>query len=373
MNTKLLKSIFTLSICIVLFSSCNKNEAINIGATLDLSGPNAIYGDQVKQGIDLAVGEINESGGIKDKKIEVTLMDSKSDSKLAVTNTQKLISVNDCKIILGEISSSATLAMIPVVESSSAFLFAPASSSPKLTGISKNFARNWPSDISEAGSAAQFAKINFGALTAAIIFVNSDYGIGLKDKFSQVFESNGGKIVSSETYSVGASDFKTVLLKVKSNNPDCIYLAGNPKEMGACIKQLRENNLTTKIISTTGFMQTDCLSIAGDAANGVIFPTPDYNPKDSSKKNVINFYNKFKAKYNAEPSMINANAYDAIYLIKDAIESQGYDPIKIAEYIRNKKDFKGAAGLVNFINGDVEVEIVFKVIENGKPVKYIKN
>lgn len=371
MTNRIFRSVFTAVLSVALFSACNnKSESINIGSTLDLTGPNAVYGEQVKQGIELAINEINEKDGIQGKKIEVTYLDSKSDPKLAVTNTQQLISVDNCKVLIGEISSSATQAMIPVVEQNNAFLFAPASSSPKLTDISKSFARNWPSDVAEAGSAAKFAKTNFAANTASIIYVNSDYGTGLKDKFAQVFEGSGGKIVSAETYSVGTTDFRTLLLKVKSVTPDCIYLAGNPKEMGACIKQLRENHLTAKIISNTGFLQNDCLSLAGAAANDVIVPTPEYNPGDSTNQSVFTFYKKFKAKYNAEPTMVNANAYDAIYLIKEAIEKQGYDGQKIAEYIRNKKNFEGATGLVNFVNGDVEVEITFMVIENGKPEKY---
>ncbi len=371
MTKKFFQFITAVTLSIVLFSSCNnKSETIKIGSTLDLTGPNAVYGEQVKQGLDLAIDEINNGGGIEGKKIEIKYLDSKSDSKTAVTNAQQLISVNGSKILIGEISSNATQAMIPVVEQNNAFLFAPASSSPKLTGISKSFARNWPSDIAEAVSAAKFARSEFSANTAAILYVNSDYGTGLKEKFSKTFENGGGKIVSAETYTVGATDFKTVLLKIKATNPDCIYLAGNPKEMGACIKQLRDNNLTAKIISNTGFLQKDCLSLAGASANGVIVPTPEYSPNDSTKRKVFDFFKKFKAKYNVEPTMVNANAYDAIYLIKEAVEKNGNDAPKIAAFIRNKQGFDGATGLVNFVNGDIEVGIVFKIIRDGKPEIY---
>lgn len=359
-------SVFVLGGC----GGGTQTETVKFGSTLDLTGPNATYGDQVKKGIDLAVNEINDQGGIGGKKIVVSFLDSKSDAKLAVTNAQQFISVNNTKVLLGEISSSATQAMIPVVEQNNAFLFAPASSSPKLTNISKNFARNWPSDLAEAGSAAQFAKNKFAASTTAILYVNSEYGIGLKDKFSQVYESSGGKIVAAEPYEVGATDFKTVLLKIKAANPEAIYLAGNPKEMGAAIKQLRESGIIAKVVSNTGFLQNDCLTLAGAAADGVVIPTPEYSPAESTNQTVLNFDKKFKAKYNADPTMVNANAYDAIYLLKDAIEHVGNDPLKIAEYIRNRKDYDGAAGKVSFVDGDVEVGITYKTIEGGKPVNF---
>ncbi|MBE7516105.1 MAG: ABC transporter substrate-binding protein [Chloracidobacterium sp.] len=376
MNRRIFGLIASFAVAFIIgFSGCGGNqqsETVNIGTTLDLTGPNATYGDQVKKGLDLAVEEVNAQGGIQGKKIQITYLDSKSDPKLAVTNAQQLIAVNNSKLLLGEISSSATQAMIPVVEQNGAFLFAPASSSPKLTNVSKNFARNWPSDVAEAGSAAQFAKDKLNGGTASIIYVNSDYGIGLKDKFTQVFESFGGKVVSSEPYEVGATDFRTLMLKVKAADPEVIYLAGNPKEMGIAIKQLKDTNIPSKIVSDTGFLQNDCLSLAGVAADGVIVPTPDYNPAESKDNRVSDFSKKFKAKYNADPTMVSANAYDAIYLIKDAIEHVGNDPAKIAEFIRNKKNFNGAAGVVSFVDGDVEVPITFKIIENGRPVNYAK-
>ncbi len=359
---------------VFLSSSCdeagqpNNKDAIKIGATLDFTGPNAVYGEQVRQGIELALDEINNSGGVNRRPLIVKYQDSKSNPKEAVANAQRFISIENIKILIGEISSNATAAMIPVVEQNDAFLFAPASSSPSLTNISKNFARNWPSDVAEAGAAANYALNQLHARNAAIIYVNSDYGIGLKNKFSEIFTKNEGEIVVAEKYGEGETDFKTILLKIKNLQPDVIYLAGNPKEMGRCIKQLREIGITAKVISNTGFLQEDCLNVAGAAAEGVIIPTPSYNPgEDSDNDTMASFYRNFKARYGKEPTMVNANAYDAIYLIKEAIEHNNgvVDPLQIAKYIRNRKNFQGAAGVVSFTEGDVEVDIKFKTIKNG--------
>lgn len=368
----LVKALFYAISTLILFGCTTSapESVVKIGSTLDLTGPNASYGQQVQQGMELAVDEINAAGGIAGKKINLTVLDSKSDPKLAVTNAQQLIAAQGTKFLIGEISSSATQAMLPVVEQNSAFLFAPASSSSKLTGISKSFARNWPSDVAEAGSAAEFARRQFGCATAAIAFVNSDYGIGLKDKFTQVYESIGGRLVSSEGYPVAASDFRTLFLKMKLSTPECIYLAGNPKEMGAAVKQLRQANVADKIISNSGFLQPDCLSVAGADAEGVVVPTPNYDPGQSKIPTVSNFANRFRSKYNNDPTISNANAYDAIYLIKEAIEKNGDGVSKVAEYIRDKKNFAGAAGVVSFTDGDVQSEIVFKEVRKGKPVIY---
>lgn len=349
-------------------SKKNANNKIVIGAILDQTGPNAVYGKQVKDGIDLALEQINSKGGINDKTVEVIFEDAKGDTKQAVGIIQKFISLNKINLFIGEIGSNVTASMIPFVEKNGGFLFAPASSSPKLSNVSPNFARNWPSDDAEAGSAAEFAFNQFKAKTSTIIYVNSDYGMPLKDKFTQVFESKGGKVLSAESYVPNTTDFKILLTKVKGKKADCIYLAGNPKEMGICVKQMGELQINVKIVSNTGFLQDECLKNAGAKAEGVIIPTPSYNPKDSTNTTINTFGKAFFTKYKVEPNMVNANAYDALFLIKEAIEKDGPDPLKIATHIRNKKNFSGAAGIVSFSNGEVQAPIIYMTIKNGKPV-----
>ena len=115
--------------------------------------------------------------------------------------------------------------MITPIESNNAFLFAPASSGPILTNISKNFARNWPSDDLEAGYAAKYAVDKFKSNRTIVVYVNSYYGVGLKNKFVKEFIDSHKSITDTITYDVDQSDFKTIIGKIKSKNPDCIYLA----------------------------------------------------------------------------------------------------------------------------------------------------
>lgn len=371
MIKKIFHTVFAFVIVILLITSCNNsNDTIKIGSTLDLTGPYAAYGKQVKNGILLAMEEINSKGGINGKKIEIDIQDSRSDAKTAVANTQRFLSIDKAKIVIGEISSSATMAMIPVVEQSKAFLFAPASSSPKLSNVSKYFARNWPSDIAEAGNAATFAFREFKSLHPFIIYSNDEYGLGLKNRFDEVFTRLGGHVFGSELFEMNTTDFKTILIKIKSLNIDCIYLVGGAKDIGNFIKQYNEMKMRNNIISNSNFLQIDCLNIASKFADGIIIPTPFYLANDSANIKAVNFYNTYKEKYNREPTITDANAYDAIYLIAKAIEINGNDGMKIAEYIRNLKNFQGVAGKVSFTNGDVERPIVYKIIKNGQVTNY---
>jgi branched-chain amino acid transport system substrate-binding protein len=126
-------------------------------------------------------------------------------------------------------------------------------------------------------------------------------------------------------------------------------------------------NIKIPIIANTSFLEPDCLKIAGQASNGVIVSTPAYNPNDSTFKSIFSFYKEFKSKYNLLPALSDANGYDEIMLIVLAFNKFGDDPIKISSYIRNMKNYNGAAGELSFINGDVLIKNVYKKIVNGIP------
>lgn len=374
MKTIISKLVIAMLLAFVVFS-CNKkenSELIKIGSTLDFTGPNAVYGEQVKEGLDLAVEYINDSINNGKKTIEIEYLDSKSNDVNAINNAHRLISLEGVKFIIGEIASNATKAMIPTIEGNDAFLFAPASSGPILTNISNRFARNWPSDDLEAGFASKYAIEKFKCNKPIILYVNSDYGKGLKDKFIKDLISAKKNILDTISFEVNQTDYKTIIGKIKQKNPDCIYLAGNPKEMGRFMKQTREQNYTCNIISNTGFLQPDCLNLAQDAANNVIVPTPKSSDNNYTIKSVLLFQKLFKLKYKKEPTLVNANAFDAIVLLYESIKTNGYNPSKVALDIRNKKGFKGASGIANFTNGEIQTEIIYMKIVNKKPVEIVE-
>ena len=370
MNNKAIKLVFAVALCILFFSACNnstqKKEAIKIGFINPMTGELATYGEAVKRGVDLALEEANSHDLLKGKALEIIMEDSKGESKTALSSLQKMISVDGVKYVIGDISSSVTLAMLPVTERSNVFLFSPGAATPKLTNVGKLFARNWPSNNEEANSAAEYSFNKSGYKSSIIVYVNNDWGLGLMENFEKRFTQLGGTIVAKEIYTYESVDFRTLILKLKSQKADCIYLAGNQKEMGNFMKQLRESKNEIPVISNTSFLEKDCLALAGPAGDGVIVPTPAYNPTDSTNTIKI-FYEAIKKKYNVEPTLAEANGYDAVMLIIEAINKEGNDPIKVANYIRNLKNHNGAGGLVNFTNGDISVNNEYKIIVNGIP------
>ena len=352
----------------IVASGCNVNTDTGntkIGVILSMTGELASYSAPMKQGMDLAA---QENGKDKSNPIELKYADSKAEAKTAVGALMQMSSVDKINYFIGDISSTTTLAMIPVIESNKAFLLSPGASSPKLSGISQLFARNYPSSLDESLKSAEYGFNVLKKTKAIVVYVNSEFGIGLKDAFVKRFQQLHGTILSTETYDFGNVDFRTLIIKLKSAAPDLIYLAGNQKEMGNFMKQLKESGYNCSIISNISFLEPDCLNIAQSAAEGVMVPVAYYNPKDTTDKSSVDFSKLFKQKYHTDPTAANAVGYDAVTLIYAAIKKVGNDPQKVAAYIRNLKDYNGALGKFSFENGDINMKTVFKIIKDGKPV-----
>lgn len=368
MKNNIVKICVGLILTVLLFGACgetpNKSKAIKIGVIVPLTGELASYGKNIDDGSKLAV-ELLKNDSVD---VELVLADSKGETKEGVSVLQKMINIDAFQYFIGDISSTVTLAMLPVVERNKVFLFSPGAATPKLTNASPYFARNWPSNNEEANSAAEYVFNKMNYKNASIVYVNNDWGLGLKENFEKKFSSLGGKIVTSEIYEYENKDFRTIILKLKETKPEAIYLAGNQKEMGFFMKQFGEAKLEIPIVSNTTFLEEDCLKVAGQFAEGVIVPTPAYKATDSTSQSISSFYNAFKSKYGKEPSLVDANGYDAVMLIVKAIKEKGNDPTLVSEYIRNLKTYDGAGGVLNFTDGEVSLKNEFKKIVNGKAV-----
>ena len=338
-----MKKISLILIPFVLIMGCSKStkEEIKVGALLSLTGDIAEYGQRVKKGVDLAVEEINSSGGINGSKLQIVYEDTKGFAKDGVNGAQKLMTDKSINMIIGPISSSVALAVEPMTSKNKIILFSPAASSPKLTGISKYFFRNWPSDVFEASVLAEYVWNELKIKNAAILSVNNDYGIGLTNEFKKKFEELGGKILLIEQYPQNANDFRFQLTKIQKYKPTAIYLAGYHREMAYATKQIKEMGIKCQILGDGDYGVQELLDLTGSASEGAVFTIPKNDFTDSI---ALLFKERFNKKYNLEPSVFEANGYDAVYILKQAVMKVGFNTDSISSYIGSLKDYHGAAG-----------------------------
>lgn len=342
-----------------------KERDIKIGAIFSMTGNVAEYGQRSRKGFELAIYVLNKRGGINGKKVVGIIEDAKSMSKDAIAAYQKLINFDKVDIIIGDVLSSTTIAIVPLIEKDKKILFAPGASHPDLHGASPFFFRNWVSDDFDGYVMANYIYEN-NINRIGILVQKSDYAIGLANSFEKEYIKLGGSIAMREDFETGETNFRTRISRFKSKNIHSVYLVGESKENGGILKQAKELNYNPKWFSNLTVETPECAEIAGNAREGVIFSTPAFTT-NSEKPLVKEFVTEFESKYSEEPEATSGHAYDAVMIIASAIEKVGTDIEKLRKEILNIKDFPGVTGVTTFDKlGDVKKDVFIKEIRNGQ-------
>jgi len=345
------------------------NEPIKIGYIGALTGKSAYIGTYIKNGLDLAVEEINAAGGINGRKIEVIYEDSKSDTNEAVKAVNKLINLDQVPMIIGFDSSSSVLAAAPIAEQNKVILFAPIASAVEITNAGDYVFRNRESSFLHGEKMAELAFNNLNLKTTAIVAVNSENGLGYQAGFVKKFEELGGAISSIDNYVKGEKDYRTLLTKVKENKPQAIYLAGYAVDMGEIIKQAHDLGIESQLLASAGIETKDLFTVINPPlGNGLIYSYPAFNPEDLA---IADYQKRFEAKYGKKSEAFAANSYDALKIIANALEVCGTQTDCVRDEIYKIKDYSGVGGLTTFDqNGDVVKLIIFKTVKDGEFINY---
>lgn len=344
-------------------SNKSDSEEFVIGSIQALTGETSKPGLETKEGIDLAVEEINNKGGINGKTLRIIYEDDKCNLKNSVNAAKKLIEIDKIKIVLGPTCSSSAMAVAPIAEENKVVMFVSTASVPALKEAGDYIFRNSLAGELHSIKMADFAFKELNAKTASILYINLDNGIGYKDAFKQRFEELGGKILNSESYEKGISDFKTQLLKIKENNPDVLYIAGQAFENS--VKQAGELGMKTQLLGPITIETGDLLNIAPKEAEGLYYSSPSFGMGNDPIE--INFQEKYKSKYGKLAEVFAANGYDAAMLIGDALKKCGYKTDCIRDYLYSVKDYHGVSGMTTFDSfGEVSKPLVIKVVKDGK-------
>ena len=358
----------------LLISGCIKKEpeTYKVGAILPLSGSGANYGKWEKQGVDLAVDEINQAGGINGKKIEIIFEDSKSLPKDGVSAMNKLSSVDKVPVAIAGISS-VVLACAPVADQYKVVLLNSGGVSPKIRGAGQYVFSNIGDGAIEVKVTAEYAYNNLKFKKVAVLNINAAAGTDSRDIFIKHFKSLGGEIVAEEGHDQGATDFRAQLTKIRDSKPDAIYLASFTKESALILKQASEMRIKTQWLSYAPFQGQDIITIAGNAAEGIIYTSPAFDPNSTDEK-MKEFQNKYESKYGVESELYAATFYDGIKLIAEAIKNGGYNSEGIRKALQEIKDYPGVSGLTTFdADRAVSKPVILKTIKNGQFVLYSKD
>lgn len=351
MNKKLLAflGIIIIIVAIIILirphSAPQTKEDIKIGFFGPLSGETSLYGEPALRGLTIAAEEINEKGGINGRKVIIVAEDSKCSGKDATTAVQKLINVDKVDYFIGGSCSSEVLAVTQLLKDSNKLLFSPFASSPEIAG--KGVFRVVPSDAESGPFMAQYFIKKYK--TMAIITEQTDYGTALRDAVIKPYEAAGGVIVSSEEFTPGTTDYRTILQKIKTVNPEILFINPQSGAAGARIaKQARELGIETQFAT---FFITGNDFISEPATNGtILFDVPSL----ATNKKAVLFTEKYVTTYGkASYPFAAGSAYDILHILKQSIEKVGTNTEKIKSYLFTMPTYSGLVGTFSFDgNGD---------------------
>ena len=341
--------LFSLLIVVALIlSACGQSGTgaqteLKVAILAPLSGPVPTFGVSTRDGALMAIDEWNAKGGVLGMKIVPIVEDSQCTPDPAVNAANKVIDQDGVKYIIGEVCSKASIPVSDIANSKGVIQVSPTSTNELLTvteaGVVKDYIfRACFIDAFQGFVGAKFATEELGAKTAFVMLDQAnDYVKGLATEFTKHFESFGGTVVGTESYTATDTDFSVILSKIADAKPDVVYLPDYYNIVNLVAKQAKERGLTTPFMGGDGWDSSDLDTVA--SAGG--FFTNHYSP-DDPRPEVVNFLKAYGEKYKDEsgnakvPDALAALAYDATNMLLQAINDAGTaDTAKVKDTLAN--------------------------------------
>lgn len=346
-------------------------QTVKFGFVTAYTGPGAAYGQAMKDGVDLAVEEINNNPNTK-MKIDLKTYDTKLVKAEAINAVKKCIEQDKVLAIEGPMTSGEMFAAGPIAQQSKVVAFGTGTTAPGITDIGDYIFRNAIPGKMAIPITVKKAQEKLGFKKVAILYSNNnDQMVGENKIYQELLKEMGLEIVATETFADKDTDFSAQLTKIQAANPDVIAVAGLYQEGALIVKKAREMGMTQPILANNGFNSPAYIQQAGEAANGTLVATP-WNAESKSEKAQA-FRKAFVAKYGHEPDQFAAQAYDAMYLMHQAAEKSGTttDRKKFRDTLAKIKDFEGATGKFQFDDHrDPKMDLAIMEAKDGKWVPF---
>jgi branched-chain amino acid transport system substrate-binding protein len=325
-------------------STGSAGGVIPIGFYGDLSGSTASFGTSTKEGVELALEEVNKTPPLG-RPIELRPEDDQGKSEQSNSVVTKLVESDRVVAVIGNFTSSSSLAAAPICQRNKIPMLSPGATNVAVTQVGDYIFRDCFIDPYQGFVMAKFALENLKAKKAAILWdVKNDYSKGLKDAFHETFTKMGGRIVSEPSYSQGDSDFNAQLNTIKAAAPDVIFVPGYYTEVGTIARQARDQGIKVPLLGGDGWDSPKLFESAGTALEGAYFS--NHYSTGNKDPRVQSFIAAYKAKYGGkEPDAIAALGYDALKMMADAItRAKSTDGPALRDALAQTKDFPGVTG-----------------------------
>lgn len=352
-------------------------EVFKLGLICPLSGSSAVSGQILKNATEMAVNEINEAGGINGEiKIVMAEVDDEGVPATSVTAMQKLVEQDKVQAVIGAQASSCTLANMEVTKAAKIPQITPASSNGAVTSSGNPYIYQMTAtDELHMRNIMKYMAEEKGAKSFAILYESSDFGTGGYKIAERICKEFGLEMADSEVYNAGDTDFSVVLGKMQQADPDFFIFWGYHTEVAMICKQMKQYGIDYPVIGQ-GYNSPELTNLGGASVEGIMIDTA-FDAANPEEK-VQEFDKKYTELYGEGYDQNAPQSYDAVYVIKDAVErciADGKDYTNgeiLNEYI-GSTSWDGVTGVTTFDeNGRMDKELLIIAIENGEH-KIVKN
>jgi len=352
-------------------------EPYRIGAVIDISGPSSSLGVPERNTLQMLADKVNAAGGVNGHPLELTILDNKSDETEAVLAVKKLIDQQKVLAVIGGSSSGTSMSMIDTVQKEKVPMISLAAAS---TIVEPARERQWvfktpQSDIVAINKLMGYLKEK-GLTKVAFLYMNNAYGDNGKKAFAVAAQAGGLQIVDEEKFEATDKDMTPQLTRVKTSGAQAAVIWAIPPSASIVTKNFKDLNMGIPLFHSHGVGNQTFIDLAQGGADGVILPIgkltvvgqiPDSDPQ---KKVLTSYMDDYSKKYNSPPNSFGGYAWDAFYLLVNALEKAGPDRAAIRDQLEKVQNFTSVSGVYNMStedhNGLKEDSMVLVQIENGK-------
>ena len=349
-------------------STSASSDTYTIGFIGPLTGDNANYGIRCSNAARLAIDEINAAGGIDGKQLALIAENSLGTVDGAIAAYEKLVYSDNVCAIIGPVFTSPALAVAQRCYEDGIVMVSPSATHKDVTSVGDYVYRTVPSDSLQSEVAAHYFYEVLGYRNIACLYAMNDYSQGLATGVEEIFTELGGTVSAMETCMVGDKDFRTQLGVIANTDAEAIYIPNYTVEDAQILEQAYQLGMDLPFLSSDGFSDPEIYNLAGDFTDGVIYVGP---AQAEASTLLADFQEAYSAAYNGDmPDSFATNAYDATYILAQAIDRAGSaDRELINQEVKATNDFNGANGIINFAaNGDMVASQGVYEVQGTTPV-----
>ncbi len=326
---------------------------IKIGALFAVTGPAAFLGEPERNSAKMVIDEINKAGGVKGRKLELVVYDTAGDATKAVQLATKLIKDDKVVAIIGPSTTGETMAVIPVAEKEQIPLISCSAGSKITDPVKKWVFKTAQNDALAVGRIYEFLQ-KTKQTNVSILTVSDGFGASGREQLKNQAAKYGITIVSDDTYGPKDTDMTAQLTKIRGTHAQAIICWGTNPGPAVVAKNVRQLGIKTPLFMSHGVSSKKFIELAGEAAEGVRLPSGkvlvcDLLPNsESQKKSLMLFVKDYQKHYKAEGDHFGGHAWDAVMLLRNAIEQGADTPVAIRDQLEKTKNFCGIGGTFTY-------------------------